>query len=158
MALGRFISEYFSVPLSINISPTITPICYLSWAVHQARQDTTPITASVSRRGVTFWLGLRWSRDKNTRKLSQCQCVVYSRPQTITVGGITPRPSSSCSSNRSSSSSSSSISSSFNVNKTIFRPIIIIIIISCHRFSFFPGTSPLEPVVNPTTQASSLSL
>jgi hypothetical protein len=34
---------------------------------------------------------------------------------------------------------------------------IIIIIISCHRFSFFPGTS-LEPVVNPTTQASSLSL
>jgi hypothetical protein len=29
---------------------------------------------------------------------------------------------------------------------------------SCHRFSFFPGTSPLEPVVNPTTQASSLSL
>jgi hypothetical protein len=36
--------------------------------------------------------------------------------------------------------------------------IIIIIIISCVRFSFFPGTSPLEPVVNPTTQASSLSL
>jgi hypothetical protein len=36
--------------------------------------------------------------------------------------------------------------------------IIIIIIISCHRFSVFPGTSPLEPVVNPTTQASSLSL
>jgi hypothetical protein len=36
--------------------------------------------------------------------------------------------------------------------------IIIIIIISCHRFSFFPGTSPFEPVVNPTTQASSLSL
>jgi hypothetical protein len=35
--------------------------------------------------------------------------------------------------------------------------IIIVIIISCHRFSFFPGTS-LEPVVNPTTQASSLSL
>jgi hypothetical protein len=35
--------------------------------------------------------------------------------------------------------------------------IIIIVIISCHRFSFFPGTS-LEPVVNPTTQASSLSL
>jgi hypothetical protein len=35
---------------------------------------------------------------------------------------------------------------------------IITIIISCHRFSFFPGTSPLEPVVNPTTQASSLSL
>jgi hypothetical protein len=36
--------------------------------------------------------------------------------------------------------------------------IIIIIVISCHRFSFFPGTSALEPVVNPTTQASSLSL
>jgi hypothetical protein len=36
--------------------------------------------------------------------------------------------------------------------------IIIIIIISCHRVSFFPGASPLEPVVNPTTQASSLSL
>jgi hypothetical protein len=36
--------------------------------------------------------------------------------------------------------------------------IIIIINISCHRFSFFPGTSSLEPVVNPTTQASSLSL
>jgi hypothetical protein len=36
--------------------------------------------------------------------------------------------------------------------------IVIIIIISCHRFSFFPGTSPLEPVVNPTTQVSSLSL
>jgi uncharacterized protein YpmB len=36
--------------------------------------------------------------------------------------------------------------------------IIIIIIISCHRFSFFPGTSALEPVVNPTTQASSLGL
>jgi hypothetical protein len=36
--------------------------------------------------------------------------------------------------------------------------IIIIIIISCHRFSFFPGTSALQPVVNPTTQASSLSL
>jgi hypothetical protein len=35
---------------------------------------------------------------------------------------------------------------------------IAIIIISCHRSSFFPGTSPLEPVVNPTTQASSLSL
>jgi hypothetical protein len=35
---------------------------------------------------------------------------------------------------------------------------IIIIIISYHRFSFFPGTSPLEPVMNPTTQASSLSL
>jgi hypothetical protein len=36
--------------------------------------------------------------------------------------------------------------------------IIIVIIIYCHRFSFFPGTSPLEPVANPTTQASSLSL
>jgi hypothetical protein len=36
--------------------------------------------------------------------------------------------------------------------------IIIIIMFSCHGFSFFPGTSPLEPVVNPTTQASSLSL
>jgi hypothetical protein len=36
--------------------------------------------------------------------------------------------------------------------------IITIIITSCHRFSFFPGTSPLEPVVNPTTQDSSLSL
>jgi hypothetical protein len=36
--------------------------------------------------------------------------------------------------------------------------IIIIIIISCHRFSFFPGTSPLEPLVNLTTQTSSLSL
>jgi hypothetical protein len=36
--------------------------------------------------------------------------------------------------------------------------IIIIIIISCHSFSFFPGTSPLEPVLNPTIQASSLSL
>jgi hypothetical protein len=36
--------------------------------------------------------------------------------------------------------------------------IIIIVMFSCHRFSFFPGTSPLEPVVNPTTQASSLSL
>jgi hypothetical protein len=36
--------------------------------------------------------------------------------------------------------------------------IIITIIFSCHRFSFFPGTSPLEPVVNPTTPASSLSL
>jgi hypothetical protein len=35
--------------------------------------------------------------------------------------------------------------------------IIIIIIISCHRFSFFPGTSALEPVVNPTTQTSSLT-
>jgi hypothetical protein len=36
--------------------------------------------------------------------------------------------------------------------------IVIIIIISCHRFSFFPGISPLGPVVNPTTQASSVSL
>jgi hypothetical protein len=35
---------------------------------------------------------------------------------------------------------------------------IIFIIISCHRFSVYRGTSPLEPVVNPTTQASSLSL
>jgi hypothetical protein len=26
------------------------------------------------------------------------------------------------------------------------------------QVSFFPGTSPLEPVVNPTTQASSLRL
>jgi hypothetical protein len=40
----------------------------------------------------------------------------------------------------------------------IIITIIIIIIISRHRFSFFPGTSPLEPLVNPTTQASSLSL
>jgi hypothetical protein len=40
----------------------------------------------------------------------------------------------------------------------IIITIIIIIIISCHRFSFFPGTSALEPMVNPTTQASSLSL
>jgi hypothetical protein len=36
--------------------------------------------------------------------------------------------------------------------------VVVIIIISCHRFSFFPGTSPLEPVANPTVQASSLSL
>jgi uncharacterized protein YpmB len=36
--------------------------------------------------------------------------------------------------------------------------IITIIIISSHRFYFFPGTSALEPVVNPTTQVSSLSL
>jgi hypothetical protein len=35
---------------------------------------------------------------------------------------------------------------------------IVVIIISCHGFSFFPGTFALEPVVNPTTQASSLSL
>jgi hypothetical protein len=39
-----------------------------------------------------------------------------------------------------------------------FYTLIIIIIISCHWFSFFPGTSLLEPVVNPTTQASSLTL
>jgi hypothetical protein len=36
--------------------------------------------------------------------------------------------------------------------------IIITIIISCHTFSFFPGISPLDPVVNPTTQDSSLTL
>jgi hypothetical protein len=36
--------------------------------------------------------------------------------------------------------------------------VVVVVIISFHRFSFFPGTSPLEPVVNPTTQASSLSL
>jgi hypothetical protein len=36
--------------------------------------------------------------------------------------------------------------------------IIIMLFFSYHRFSFFPGTSPLEPVVNLTTQASSLSL
>jgi hypothetical protein len=46
----------------------------------------------------------------------------------------------------------------FNIINNIIIIIIIIIIISCHRFSFFPGTSPLEPVVNLTTQASSLSL
>jgi hypothetical protein len=40
----------------------------------------------------------------------------------------------------------------------IIITISIIIIISCHGFSFFPGTSPFEPVVNPTTQDSSLSL
>jgi hypothetical protein len=44
------------------------------------------------------------------------------------------------------------------LRRKIGNKIIIIIIISCHRFSFFPGTSPLEQVVNPTTQASSLSL
>jgi hypothetical protein len=44
------------------------------------------------------------------------------------------------------------------VRSVIIIIIIIIIIISCHRFSFFPGTSALEPGVNPTTQASSLSL
>jgi flagellar basal body-associated protein FliL len=36
--------------------------------------------------------------------------------------------------------------------------IVVVIIISFHRFSFFPVTSPLEPVVNPTTQASNFSL
>jgi hypothetical protein len=36
--------------------------------------------------------------------------------------------------------------------------IVVVVVISCHRFSFFPGTSALEPVVNPSTQASSLSL
>jgi hypothetical protein len=36
--------------------------------------------------------------------------------------------------------------------------VVVVVVFSCHRFSFFPGTSPLEPVVNPTTQASSLSL
>jgi hypothetical protein len=41
---------------------------------------------------------------------------------------------------------------------SFFNLSIIIIIISCHRFSFFAGTAPLEPVVNPTTQASRLSL
>jgi hypothetical protein len=46
----------------------------------------------------------------------------------------------------------------FLIEQRTFIIIIIIIIISCRRFSFFPGTSPLEPVVNPTTQASSLSL
>jgi hypothetical protein len=35
--------------------------------------------------------------------------------------------------------------------------VVVVVVVSCHRFSFFPGTS-LEPVVNPTTQASSLSL
>jgi hypothetical protein len=45
-----------------------------------------------------------------------------------------------------------------NVKYGFIIIIIIIIVISCHRFSFFPGTSALEPVVNPTTQASSLSL
>jgi hypothetical protein len=44
------------------------------------------------------------------------------------------------------------------VYKIVIIIIIIIIIISCHRFSFFPGISALEPEVNPTTQASSLSL
>jgi hypothetical protein len=44
------------------------------------------------------------------------------------------------------------------LNVAVLIIIIIIIIISCHRFSFFPGTSPLETVVIPTTQASSLSL
>jgi hypothetical protein len=36
--------------------------------------------------------------------------------------------------------------------------LLDIIIISCHRFSSFPGNSPLEPVVNPTSQALSFSL
>jgi hypothetical protein len=48
-----------------------------------------------------------------------------------------------------------------NIGESIIITITIIIIIimfSCHKFSFFPGTSRLEPVVNPTTQASSLSL
>jgi hypothetical protein len=36
--------------------------------------------------------------------------------------------------------------------------VVVVVMFSCHRFSFFPGTSPLEPVVNPTTQASRLSL
>jgi hypothetical protein len=40
--------------------------------------------------------------------------------------------------------------------KILLLPLIIII--SYHMVSSFPGTSPLEPVVNPTTQASSLSL
>jgi hypothetical protein len=44
-----------------------------------------------------------------------------------------------------------------NLLRIIVIIIIIIINIICHRFSFFPGTS-LKPVVNPTTQASSLSL
>jgi hypothetical protein len=52
-----------------------------------------------------------------------------------------------------------SVASIHNVLHIIITIIItIIIIISCHRFSFFPGTSSLEPAVNPTTQASSLSL
>jgi hypothetical protein len=44
------------------------------------------------------------------------------------------------------------------IKTTTATIIIIIIIISCQMFSFFPGTSPLKPVVNSTTQASSLSL
>jgi hypothetical protein len=36
--------------------------------------------------------------------------------------------------------------------------IIIIIIISYFLFTGFPGTFPLEAVVNPTTQASSFRL
>jgi hypothetical protein len=43
------------------------------------------------------------------------------------------------------------------ITELVLVIINIIIIIYCHRFSFFPGTSALEPVVNPTTQASSLS-
>jgi hypothetical protein len=46
----------------------------------------------------------------------------------------------------------------FVMMMTIVVVIIITIIISCHTFSFFPGTSPLDPVVNPTTQDSSLTL
>jgi hypothetical protein len=45
-----------------------------------------------------------------------------------------------------------------SINKELIIIVIIIIIISCHRFSRIPGTSDLETVVNPTTQASSLSL
>jgi hypothetical protein len=52
----------------------------------------------------------------------------------------------------------SNFSNAVEEELTLSQHIIIIIIISCHRFSFFPGTSALEPVVNPTTQASSLSL
>jgi hypothetical protein len=44
------------------------------------------------------------------------------------------------------------------ISSCLVTIIIVIIIISCHRFSFFSGTSALEPVVNPTTEASSLSL
>jgi hypothetical protein len=36
--------------------------------------------------------------------------------------------------------------------------VLVLWLFSCHRSSFFRGTSPLEPVLNPTTQASSLSL
>jgi hypothetical protein len=45
------------------------------------------------------------------------------------------------------------------VGKAIIIVVVVVfLIIFCHGFYFFPGTSPLEPVVNPTTQASSLSL